>query len=68
MVATSPLLAQRDPVTDEVIGAEPVSGDVFIIRPHAGDLDPAGVQDGKFRLLIQVDSRKFGVNLKLPGM
>jgi hypothetical protein len=68
VVATSPLLAQRDPVTDAVIGAEPVSGDVFIIKPHAGDLDPAGVQDGKFRLLIQVDSRKFGVNLKLPGV
>jgi hypothetical protein len=68
VTASSPLLAQRDPSTDEVIGAEPISGDVFIIKPHAGDLDPAGVQDGKFRLLIQVDSRKFGVNLKLPGI
>jgi hypothetical protein len=66
--ATSPLLAQRDPVTDEVIGAEPISGDVYIIKPHAGDLAPAGDRDGKFRLLIQVDSRKFGVNLKLPGV
>jgi hypothetical protein len=66
--ATSPLLARRDPSTDEVIGAEPVSGDVFIIRPHPGDLSPAGDQDGKFRLLIQIDSRKFGVNLKLPGV
>jgi hypothetical protein len=68
VIATSPLLAQRDPVTDEVIGAEPVSGDVFILKPHAGDLDPAGVRDGKFRLLIQVNSSKFGVNLKLPGI
>jgi hypothetical protein len=66
--ATSPLLARRDPSTDQVIGAEPVSGDVFIIKPHPGDLSPAGDQDGKFRLLIQIDSRKFGVNLKLPGV
>ena len=68
VVATSPLLARRDPVTDEVIGAEPVSGDVFIIKPHSGDLSPTGDQDGKFRLLIQVNSSKFGVNLKLPGV
>jgi hypothetical protein len=68
VVATSPLLAQRDPVTDEVIGAEPIGGDVFIVKPHPGDLDPAGNSDGKFRLLIEVDSRKFGVNAKLPGV
>ncbi len=66
--ATSPLLARRDPSTDEVIGADLIGGDVFIIKPHPGDLDPAGNQDGKFRLLIQVDSRKYGVNLKLPGV
>jgi hypothetical protein len=68
VVATSPLLARRDPATDEVIGAEPLSGDVFIVKPHAGDLSPAGDQDGKFRLLIQVNSSKFGVNAKLPGV
>ena len=66
--ATSPLLARRDPSTDQILGAEPVSGNVFIIKPHPGDLSPAGDQDGKFRLLIQIDSRKFGVNLKLPGI
>jgi hypothetical protein len=66
--ATSPLLARRDPVTDQVLGAEPLSGDVFVLKPHPGDLSPAGDQDGKFRLLIQVDSRKYGVNLKLPGV
>jgi hypothetical protein len=66
--ATSPLLAHRDPVTDQVTGAEPISGDVYIVKPHPGDLDPAGNQDGRFRLLIQVDSRKLGVNLKLPGV
>ncbi len=66
--ATSPLLARRDPSTDQVLGAEPVSGNVFIIKPHPGDLSPAGDQDGKFRLLIQIDSRKYGVNLKLPGI
>jgi hypothetical protein len=66
--ATTPLLARRDPSTDEVTGAEPVSGSVFILKPHPGDLSPAGDQDGKFRLLIQIDSRKYGVNLKLPGV
>jgi hypothetical protein len=66
--ASSPLLARRDPSTDQVIGAEPISGNVFIIKPHPGDLSPAGDQDGKFRLLIQIDSRKYGVNLKLPGV
>jgi hypothetical protein len=66
--ATSPLLARRDPVSDQVIGAEPVSGDVYVIKPHPGDLSPGGDQDGKFRLLIQINSNKFGVNLKLPGV
>jgi hypothetical protein len=66
-VATSPLLARRDPVTDEVIGADPVAGDVYIVRPHPGDLDPAGSRDGTFRLLLEVDSSKYGVNVKLPG-
>jgi hypothetical protein len=68
VVASSPLLAQRDPVTDEVLGAEPIGGDVFIVKPHPGDLDPAGDRDGKFRLLVQVNSTKFGVNAKLPGV
>jgi hypothetical protein len=68
VVATSPLLAERDPQTDEVIGAAPVGGDVYILRPHPGDLSPAGDQDGTFRLLIQVDSPEFGVNVKLPGI
>ena len=40
VVATSPLLARRDPVTDEVIGAEPIGGDVYIVKPHPGDLEP----------------------------
>jgi hypothetical protein len=68
VIATSPLLARRDPVTDEVIGAEPLGGSVYIVKPHAGDLDPAGDRDGKFRLLVEVDSRQFGVNFKLPGI
>ncbi len=68
VVATSPLLARRDAQTDEVIGAQPISGDVFILRPHPGDLSPAGDQDGMFRLLIQVNSPEFGVNVKLPGI
>jgi hypothetical protein len=68
VVATSPLLAQRDPVTDEVIGAEPIGGAVYIVKPHSGDLDPAGNQNGIFRLMIEVNSDKLGVNAKLPGV
>jgi hypothetical protein len=68
VIATSPLLARRDPVTDDIIGAEPLSGDVYVVKPHAGDLSPAGDQDGKFRLLLQINSAKFGVNAKLPGI
>ena len=68
MVATSPLLASHDPKSDAVTGAKPIEGDVFVIRPHPGDLSPAGNQDGVFRLLIQVDSREDGVNAKIPGV
>jgi hypothetical protein len=68
VVATSPLLASHDPQTDEVTGAEPLGGDVFLIKPHPGDLDPSGDQDGKFRLLIQVNSERYGLNAKLPGI
>ncbi len=68
VVATSPLLVQHEPGSDAVIGADPVGGDVFILKPHPGDLDPAGNQDGVFRLLLQVDSRKYGINVKIPGV
>jgi hypothetical protein len=67
VVATSPLLAQRDPETDEVIGADPVGGEVFVLKPHSGDLSASGGQDGTFRVLIQVSSEKYGINVKLPG-
>ena len=65
VVATSPLLAQRDPETDEVIGADPVGGDVYVLKPHPGDLMQG--QDGTFRVLIDVSSEKYGINVKLPG-
>jgi hypothetical protein len=68
VVATSPLLPAHDPDSDEITGAEPVRGDVYLIRPHPGDLSPAGDQDGKIRLLIQVESERDGINAKLPGI
>jgi hypothetical protein len=68
VVATSPLLASYDPETDEVTGAEPLDGDVFLIKPHPGDLDPSGDQDGRFRLLIQLNNERRGLNVKLPGL
>ncbi len=68
VVATSPLLASRDPDTDAVTGAEPLVGDVFLIKPHPGDLDQSGDGDGRFRMLIQIDNPRLGLNVKLPGI
>ena len=69
VTATSPLLASHDPVTDEVNGAEPIPGDVYLLKPHPGDLPiGGGNQDGKFRLLIQLENERYGINFKLPGI
>jgi hypothetical protein len=67
VVGTSPLLASHDLVTDAVTGAEPIRGDVYVVNPHPGDLAPGGHGDGTFRVLIQLESAKYGVNVKLPG-
>ncbi len=67
--AASPLLATHDPQNDEVSGAEPIHGDVYLLKPHPGDLPiGGGNQEGKFRLLIQLENERYGVNLKLPGV
>jgi hypothetical protein len=68
VVATTPLLASHDADTDAVTGAEPIDGDIYLIKPHAGDLDTAGKQDGHFRVLIQLNSERYGLNVKLPGV
>ena len=68
-VATSPLLAAHDPVTDEVTGAQPIDGTVYLLAPHPGDLPiGGGNQGGKFRLLIQLENARYGINFKLPGV
>ena len=67
--ALSPTLASRDPVTDEVTGAEPIPGTVYLLKPHPGDLPVGGgSQGGKFRLLIELENPGAGINLKLPGV
>ncbi|HEV7483843.1 MAG TPA: hypothetical protein VGO13_12175 [Solirubrobacterales bacterium] len=68
-VATSPLLALREPEEDaKVIGPEPIPGDVYLLAPHPGDLPTGGgSSDGKFRLLIVLENAERGVNFKLPG-
>jgi hypothetical protein len=68
-VATSPLLALRDPQKDEkIIGPEPIPGDVYLLAPHPGDLPTdGGSSGGKFRLLIELENPRYGVNIKLPG-
>ena len=67
-VATSPLLATHDPVTDEVNGPDPIPGDVYLLKPHPGDLPVGGKGEGKFRLLIELENERYGVNIKLPGL
>src|SRR5262249_23993296 len=61
-------IASRDPVDDKVTGPEPIPGEVFLIKPHPGDLNPSGDQDGTFRVLIQLEQPRYGVNFKLPGI
>ena len=68
VIVTSPLLSSHGPKTDAVTGAKSIKGDVFIINLRPGDLKLAGNQDGLFRLLIQVDSREDGVEVKIPGV
>jgi hypothetical protein len=69
VTATSPLLASHHPITDAVTGAEPIHGDLYLLKPHPGDLPVGGgPQDGKFRLLIQLESERYGINVKLPGI
>ncbi len=70
-VAISPLLALHEPndPNDKVIGPDPIHGDVYLLKPHPGDLPiGGGNQEGKFRLLIQLENERYGVNLKLPGV
>jgi hypothetical protein len=69
-VATSPLLALRAPLEDEkILGPEPIPGDVYLLKPHPGDLPiGGGSQEGKFRLLIELENPRYGINIKLPGI
>jgi hypothetical protein len=67
VTATSPLLATRN-AADEVTGAEPVAGDVYILKPHPGDLPVGGEGDGKYRLLIQIENEGLGLDVKIPGV
>ncbi|MCW2993515.1 MAG: hypothetical protein JWQ18_1010 [Conexibacter sp.] len=68
VVATSPLLPSRDSDTDAITGAEPINGDIYLVKPHPGDLSPAGDQDGTFRMVIELESERDGLNVKLPGV
>ena len=68
VTTTTPLVAAHDPVTDAITGAETIGGDVYLIKPHPGDFSPSGDQDGIFRLLIQIEFPRFGINFKLPGI
>jgi uncharacterized repeat protein (TIGR01451 family) len=63
--ANTPLLASHDPVDDSVTGPDPLPGVIYLIKPHPGDLTSG--QDGTFRILLQLNSDKYGVNFKLPG-
>jgi hypothetical protein len=68
-LATSPLLALRDPVTSKVLGPEAIEGSVYLLAPHPGDLPIGGPgQEGRFRLLIELEDPEAGVEIKLPGV
>ena len=66
LVGTSPLLATRDATTDVITGAEPLPGDLYLLKPHPGDLPPNG-HGGTFRVLLQVEDKNDGINVKVPG-
>ena len=66
LVGTSPLLATRNATTDAITGAEPLPGDLYVLKPHPGDLPPGGA-GGVFRVLLQVEAANDGVNVKVPG-
>ncbi len=66
LVGTSPLLATRDATTDAITGAEPLPGDLYVLKPHPGDLPPGG-HGGTFRVLLQVEAANDGINVKVPG-
>ncbi len=66
LVGTSPLLATRNPVNDQITGAEPLPGDLYVLKPHPGDLPPGG-HGGTFRVLLQVEDKNDGINVKVPG-
>ena len=69
VTALSPLLALRDPIDDHVIGPEPIPGAVYLLKPHPGDLPVGGGnQAGKFRLLIELENPRYGINVKIPGV
>jgi hypothetical protein len=65
-LAKSPLVALYDPITDEVSGPQPILGKVFLLKPHPGDLVKG--QDSKFRLLVELQNTRYGINFKLPGV
>jgi hypothetical protein len=66
LVGISLLLATRNPETDAITGAEPLPGDLYVLKPHPGDLPPGGA-GGTFRVLLQVEDAKDGINVKVPG-
>jgi hypothetical protein len=67
----TPLLGQRNLEANsaeygKVTGPEPVAGAIYVLTPHTGDFSGGG-QGGIFRLMIQVRSDRYGLNVKLPG-
>jgi hypothetical protein len=68
VTATSPLLAAYDPVTDAITGPEPINGDVYLVKPHPGDLSQEDGEGGVFRLLVQLESARYGIDVKVPAI
>jgi hypothetical protein len=67
----TPLLAMRDleegTEYGKVTGAETIEGSVYLVAPHPGDLSLEGKGAGRFRLMIELHSERYGIDIKLPG-
>ena len=68
VTTTTPLVAAHDPVTDAITGAETIGGDIYPDQAPRGRLQPERRPGRIFRLLIQIESPRFGINFKLPGI
>jgi hypothetical protein len=73
MEIVSPLIASRDldprniATYGSLTGPEPLRGELYLITPHEGDLSGGPASGGLFRVVLQVNSDRYGVFVKVAG-